>query len=176
MYTVTLVHPSSGREYVFRAGGGASSRSLYDVASYAGVPLPASCKQGACTACCAKLLSGRVNQTGQTCVPPPLVKVRWRAARGGTCSARRAAKLRAGACVRRTLFRIAHCSHMRPAAHVAAARCHACGRRRLCPQQEGYVALCVATPVSDVKLMTHQGIAVRNWKSEQPLAEGGRKR
>lgn len=40
VYTVTLVLPS-GHEAVFRAG---TSKSIYDIASYAGVHLPASCR------------------------------------------------------------------------------------------------------------------------------------
>jgi ferredoxin len=32
--------------------------SIYDVAHYAGVGLPASCLQGSCTSCCAKVVSG----------------------------------------------------------------------------------------------------------------------
>jgi hypothetical protein len=40
VYTVTLVLPG-GKEAVFRAG---TSKSIYDIASYAGVHLPASCK------------------------------------------------------------------------------------------------------------------------------------
>lgn len=40
VHTVTLVLPG-GKEAVFRAG---SSKSIYDIASYAGVHLPASCK------------------------------------------------------------------------------------------------------------------------------------
>jgi hypothetical protein len=35
--------------------------------------------------------------------------------------------------------------------------------------KEGYVAICCATPTSDVRLLTHQGVAVRKWKSEQPI-------
>lgn len=35
--------------------------------------------------------------------------------------------------------------------------------------KEGYVAICCATPTSDVKLLTHQGPVVRKWKAEQPL-------
>jgi histidinol dehydrogenase len=40
VHTVTLVLPG-GKEAVFRAGSG---KSIYDIASYAGVHLPASCK------------------------------------------------------------------------------------------------------------------------------------
>lgn len=40
VYTVTLVLPN-GKESVFRAG---ASKNLWDIASYAGVHLPASCK------------------------------------------------------------------------------------------------------------------------------------
>lgn len=67
---MTLVLPG-GREATFRAG---SSRPLLDVALYAGVALPASCKQGTCSACCAKVLKGRVNNPDQRCIPPALVK------------------------------------------------------------------------------------------------------
>jgi hypothetical protein len=35
--------------------------------------------------------------------------------------------------------------------------------------KEGYVAICCATPSSDVRLLTHQGVAVRKWKNEQPI-------
>jgi hypothetical protein len=34
--------------------------------------------------------------------------------------------------------------------------------------REGYVAICCATPISDVRLLTHQSVAVRKWKSQQP--------
>lgn len=40
VHTVVLVLPG-GKEAVFRAG---SSKSIYDIASFAGVHLPASCK------------------------------------------------------------------------------------------------------------------------------------
>jgi hypothetical protein len=40
VYTVTMVLPN-GKEAVFRAG---TSKSIYDIAAYAGVHLPASCK------------------------------------------------------------------------------------------------------------------------------------
>jgi ferredoxin len=33
--------------------------------------------------------------------------------------------------------------------------------------KEGYVALCCATPASDVKIQTHQGPAVKRWKADQ---------
>lgn len=103
VHTVTLVLPG-GREAVFRAG---SSKSIYDIASYAGVHLPASCRMGTCTSCVCKLLAGHVKQPQQSCLPPPLLK-------------------------------------------------------------QGYVAICCATPTSDVTLLTHQGAAVRKWKAEQP--------
>lgn len=32
------------------------------------------CRQGTCTACCAKVLSGRVSQPKQKCIPTPLLK------------------------------------------------------------------------------------------------------
>jgi ferredoxin len=31
-------------------------------------------RQGACSACVAKVLAGRVSQHGQQCIPPPLLK------------------------------------------------------------------------------------------------------
>lgn len=62
-------------------------------------------RQGTCTACCAKVLSGRVSQPKQRCIPAQLVK-------------------------------------------------------------QGYVALCCATPSSDVKIQTHQGPAIKRWKAE----------
>eukprot|EP00878_Enallax_costatus_P013712 GHUV01014341.1.p1 GENE.GHUV01014341.1~~GHUV01014341.1.p1 ORF type:complete len:126 (+),score=18.97 GHUV01014341.1:323-700(+) len=102
VHTVTLVLPS-GKEAVFRAG---SNRSIYDIASYAGIHLPASCKQGACSACCCKVLEGKLNSPKNSCIPPALAK-------------------------------------------------------------EGYVTICCATPATDVKLLTHQGPAVRKWKASQ---------
>lgn len=57
--TVTLILPN-GREAVFRAG---TSKSIYDIASYAGVHLPASCKQGQCSACCCRILVS-INSAG----------------------------------------------------------------------------------------------------------------
>lgn len=100
VFTVTLDMPH-GQHATIRAGANAS---ILDIASFAGLHLPASCKQGACTACCGKVLSGHVKQPKQSCLPPELV-------------------------------------------------------------QEGYVALCCATPTSDVHIQTHQGPAVRKRKA-----------
>jgi hypothetical protein len=57
--------------------------------------------------------------------------------------------------------------------HAASQEGHVKQSKQSClPQpllKEGYVAICCATPTSDVRLLTHQGVAVRKWKSEQPI-------
>lgn len=40
-----------------------AARSIYDYAEYNGVHLPASCKQGSCSACVAKVLQGWSNSS-----------------------------------------------------------------------------------------------------------------
>lgn len=103
VHTVELRLPN-GKTAVIKASS--DGPCIYDAAMFAGVSLPASCRQGSCTACCAKVVSGKVSTKGQSCVPPSLAR-------------------------------------------------------------EGYVALCVAHPASDVAILTHQGRVVRQAKQEQ---------
>lgn len=70
-YTVELRMPN-GKFAAFNMRS--DGPSIYDAANYAGVSLPASCRQGSCTACCARVTSGTVKGKGSTCVPASLAK------------------------------------------------------------------------------------------------------
>lgn len=71
VYTVKLQLPN-GRIATFQAAS--DGPSIYDVAESLGIGIPASCKQGSCSACVGRVVAGKVSTKGQTCVPPGLAK------------------------------------------------------------------------------------------------------
>ena len=61
-YSITLKSPD-GEETTFEC---AEDENILDAAEEAGVDHPSSCRAGACSSCCMKIVSGEVNQEEQT--------------------------------------------------------------------------------------------------------------
>ena len=61
-YTITL-RSEDGSEEIFDCD---ADQYILDAAEEAGVDHPSSCRAGACSSCCMKIVSGEVNQEEQT--------------------------------------------------------------------------------------------------------------
>lgn len=127
-----------------------------------------SCRQGTCTTCCAKLPSGRVSQPKQNCIPPSAAE---HVTPDPLYSPPTVCALPSFPCP--TLL---HCLVPRRQGTCTACCAKLLSGRVSQPKQkcippallkQGYVALCCATPASDVKLQTHQGPTIKKWKAEQ---------
>ena len=62
VYQVRLVNPAIGLDRTIAVPEG---EYILDIAEALGIRLPSGCKQGDCSACVAKLLTGKVDQTDQ---------------------------------------------------------------------------------------------------------------
>ncbi|MBW4550362.1 MAG: 2Fe-2S iron-sulfur cluster binding domain-containing protein [Aphanocapsa sp. GSE-SYN-MK-11-07L] len=68
VYQVRLVNPLTGQETAIAVP---DDQYILDIAEAAGIRLPAGCKQGECSACVAKLIEGRVDQSEQKFLRSP---------------------------------------------------------------------------------------------------------
>ena len=67
VYQVRLVNPSLKLDRTISVP---DDQYILDMAEDAGIRLPAGCKQGECSACVAKLISGKVDQSEQKFLRP----------------------------------------------------------------------------------------------------------
>ncbi|MFH7024964.1 MAG: 2Fe-2S iron-sulfur cluster-binding protein [Heteroscytonema crispum UTEX LB 1556] len=62
VYQVRLINPAIGLDRTIAVP---DDQYILDIAQEAGIRLPSGCKQGECSACVAKIISGEVNQSEQ---------------------------------------------------------------------------------------------------------------
>lgn len=67
VYQVRLVNPTIGLDRTIAVPEG---EYILDIAEALGIRLPSGCKQGDCSACVAKLITGEVDQTDQKFLGP----------------------------------------------------------------------------------------------------------
>jgi ferredoxin len=67
VYHVRLINPAIGLDRTIEVP---DDQYILDIAEDSGIRLPSGCKQGDCSACVAKLISGEVNQTEQKFLRP----------------------------------------------------------------------------------------------------------
>ncbi len=67
VYQVRLINPATGLDRTIQVP---DDQYILDIAEEAGIRLPFGCKQGECSACVAKLISGEVNQSEQKFLRP----------------------------------------------------------------------------------------------------------
>ncbi|MBW4487403.1 MAG: 2Fe-2S iron-sulfur cluster binding domain-containing protein [Trichocoleus desertorum ATA4-8-CV12] len=71
IYQVQLINPDTNLD---RAIAVPDDQYILDIAEEAGIRLPSGCKQGECSACVAKLMSGEVDQSEQKFLRPEEVQ------------------------------------------------------------------------------------------------------
>ncbi|MEH1886944.1 2Fe-2S iron-sulfur cluster-binding protein [Nostoc sp.] len=67
VYQVRFINPTLGLDRTIQVP---DDQYILDIAEDAGIRLPSGCKQGECSACVAKLISGEVNQSEQKFLCP----------------------------------------------------------------------------------------------------------
>ncbi|MDZ8106959.1 MAG: 2Fe-2S iron-sulfur cluster-binding protein [Nostoc sp. DedQUE12a] len=67
VYQVRLINPSLGLDCTIEVP---DDQYILDIAEDANIRLPSGCKQGECSACIAKLISGEINQNEQKFLRP----------------------------------------------------------------------------------------------------------
>lgn len=67
VYQVRLIEPAIGLDRVIDVP---DSEYILDIAEQVGIRLPSGCKQGDCSACVAKLVSGEIDQSEQKFLRP----------------------------------------------------------------------------------------------------------
>ncbi|QKQ72482.1 2Fe-2S iron-sulfur cluster-binding protein [Nostoc sp. TCL240-02] len=67
VYQVRFINPTLGLNRTIQVP---DDQYILDIAEEAGIRLPSGCKQGECSACIAKLISGEVNQSEQKFLRP----------------------------------------------------------------------------------------------------------
>jgi ferredoxin len=70
LYQVRLVNPAMGLDRTLAVP---DDQYILDIAEEAGIRLPAGCRQGECSACVAKIISGTVDQSEQRFLRAPEV-------------------------------------------------------------------------------------------------------
>jgi ferredoxin len=71
VYQVRFINPTLGLDRTIPVP---DDQYILDMAEEAGIRLPSGCKQGECSACVAKLISGEVNQSEQKFLHPSEVQ------------------------------------------------------------------------------------------------------
>ncbi|MBH8576339.1 2Fe-2S iron-sulfur cluster binding domain-containing protein [Nostocaceae cyanobacterium CENA369] len=67
VYQVRLINPAIGLDRTIQVP---DDQYILDIAEETGIRLPSGCKQGECSACIAKLISGEVDQSEQKFLQP----------------------------------------------------------------------------------------------------------
>lgn len=67
VYQVRLINPTIGLDRTIQVP---DDQYILDIAEETGIRLPSGCKQGECSACIAKLISGEVDQSEQKFLKP----------------------------------------------------------------------------------------------------------
>jgi ferredoxin len=67
VYQVRLINPKLGLDSTIQVP---ADQYILDIAETAGIRIPSGCKQGECSACVAKLISGEVDQSEQKFLRP----------------------------------------------------------------------------------------------------------
>lgn len=67
VYQVRLINPAIGLDRTIEVP---DDQYILDIAEEAGIRLPSGCKQGECSACVAKVISGEVDQSEQKFLRP----------------------------------------------------------------------------------------------------------
>lgn len=62
IYQVRLINPAIGLDRTIQVS---DDQYILDIAQEAGIRLPSGCKQGECSACVAKIISGEIDQSEQ---------------------------------------------------------------------------------------------------------------
>lgn len=62
IYQVRLINPAIGLDRTIEVS---DDQYILDIAQEAGIRLPSGCKQGECSACVAKIISGEIDQSEQ---------------------------------------------------------------------------------------------------------------
>lgn len=131
--------------------------SIYQAAENVGIKLPASCLMGSCTSCCGKVLSGATIAQRRRRLASSLCKVacQFQGFSGFAC----AGAVRDGPAPGQTALLIIPRRHLpaRPLT-ISAGKVSTKGQTCIPPglAKEGYVAMCCATPTSDVRILTNQ--------------------
>ncbi len=68
VYKVRLLNPNLGLDRIIDVP---DDQYILDIAEEFGIRLPSGCKQGECSACVAKLVSGNIDQSEQTFLQAP---------------------------------------------------------------------------------------------------------
>src|SRR5689334_18888181 len=74
VYQVRLINPGIGLDRTIEVP---DDQYILDIAEEVGIRLPSGCKQGECSACVAKLVSGEVDQSEQKFLQPHEIKANY---------------------------------------------------------------------------------------------------
>jgi ferredoxin len=74
IYQVRFINPTIGLDRTIAVP---DDQYILDIAEDAGIRLPSGCKQGECSACVAKIISGEVNQSEQKFLKQSEIEARY---------------------------------------------------------------------------------------------------